>query len=452
MTLIIGGGITGLSLAFFLKKNGEDVTVLDANKKAGGVMQSDHLEGTLFDRGPNTLMQKKGRAEDALGVLLGDLGLKDEILLPEKAATKRYILRDNHLRPLPDSPPAFLTTDLFSLKAKLRLSLEPFIRRSARDTEETIAQFVKRRLGQEFLDYSIAPFIAGVYAGDTEQLSVQAAVPRIYALEQEYGSLIRAALARGKIGKGTGSPAGRQISFQDGLSYLPHRIAERLGESFLPEHRVSDIEKTPDGFRVTADHRGEKKIYDTKRLALALPADRTADLIASLLPKAADILREIPYVPIMSAAICLPRAAVSHPLDGYGALFPPIEKEALLGVLFSNSLYPGRAPKDQVLLTAYLGGALRPDLINRPDEALKEIITDTLTRHLGLTAPPSFIELTRYNKGLPQYTLGHLKRIKALTHAETLPNLQLTGNWRHGISVSDCILNARKLAEKLERS
>ena len=184
--VVIGAGISGLTTAYLLSKKGFDVKVLEKNTSVGGSIESVTENGFLFDRGPNSALE----TTPIIGQLIKELGLESELLYASKQANKRYILRDNNLHALPMSPPGLIKTKLFSTKAKLRLMAEPFIRRSNDGYYQSLAEFVKRRLGQEFLDYAINPFVAGVYAGKPEDLSVKSAFPKLYALEEKYGGLI----------------------------------------------------------------------------------------------------------------------------------------------------------------------------------------------------------------------------------------------------------------------
>ena len=310
--IIVGGGISGLAAAWFLHRKGVSVRLLEGGERLGGVIDSGRGNDFLVERGPNSTLQRPGREEDGLGRLIEQVGLEDRVVEAAPMAKKRFVMRGGRLRALPGSPPAMVTTRLFSWRAKLRLLGEPFVGRGR--GEETIAAFVERRLGREFLDYAVEPFVSGVYAGDPRVLSVQAAVPRVYALEENHGSLIRGAIAMGKAAEKTGAPAGRLVSFDQGMAVLPETIAAALpAGSVRTGCRVSGIEQHAGGWRVRSEGGGEER---AGRLVLAVPAAAAADLIEPLSTEAAGILGAIPYAPILSLAMAYDRERVGHRLDG----------------------------------------------------------------------------------------------------------------------------------------
>ncbi len=445
-TLIVGGGISGLSVAWFLHRRGVPVRVLEADGRTGGLIATERGDGWLVERGPNSTLQKPARPEDALGRLVDGLGLSARLLEAGRAGARRYVMRGGGLMALPGSPPAMLATGLFSLRAKLRLLAEPFIGRAGH--EETIAAFVERRLGREFLDYAVEPFVSGVYAGDPRSLSVRAAVPRIHRLEVEYGSLIRGAIALGKAAKGAGMPAGRLISFDRGMAALPEAIATALPPgSVRLGCRATSLRITAEGWEVGCEGPSGPAPERAERLILATPAGAAAALLEPLAPEAAALLRGIAYAPIVSAGLGYPRAAVGHPLDGFGFLVPRREGVRILGGLFSSTLFPDRAPPGQVLVTAFAGGATDPTVAEMEDRNLTALLHGDLARTLAIGAAPAPVHLFRHASAIPQYVLGHLERVDAIDRALTaLPRLHLRASWRDGVSVADCIRNGEDLA------
>ncbi|MEO5365263.1 MAG: protoporphyrinogen oxidase [Magnetococcus sp. WYHC-3] len=445
---VVGAGLSGLSTAWFAQQRGFSLRVIESRPQVGGTILTERLPGhRLVERGPNSTLQKPGDADDALGRLITALGLEGELLEAAPAARYRFVLRHGRLCALPTSPPGFVSSPLFSPAAKLRLLLEPFIGRAAR--EESVAEFVRRRLGQEFLDYAIEPFISGVYAGDPRQLSVRAAVARIHALEVRHGSLIRGALAQGKAHRQSGLPRGRMISFRQGMDTLPRRIAAALPEHCIVLHRAAArLEREDGGWRVLD---GEGEILARGRfLVLAVPAPVAAGLLRDLAPAAAQALEEIPYAPIHSAGLGFRRDHVTHALDGFGFLVPRREGVRLLGGLFSSTLFPGRAPEGEVLITAFLGGTQDPQAVTLDDGAVLAAMLRDLDRCLGLSGSPEFTLLTRYTRAIPQYTLGHQQRVATVDAAVAgLPGLLTRCNWRDGISVADCVRAAEKTAADL---
>jgi len=447
--VIVGAGISGLSAAWFLHRKGFAVRILEAGDRVGGVIDTDSVDGYLIERGPNSTMQKPGTPDDALGRIVEQTGLAQMLLEAAPAARKRFVMRGRRLMSLPGSPVQGITTKLFSWTAKLRLLAEPFIGRAV--DEETIARFVTRRLGREFLDYAIAPFVSGVYAGDPAALSVRAAVAKIYALERDHGSLIRGAIALRRLGKGAGMPAGRLVSFGGGMAVLPAAIAEALPIGTVgTQCRVDGL--THDGGEWRVRYNGPEGATQiaARHVLLAVPAGAAADLIEPLAPRASTLLRTIPYAPIVSAGLGYARQQVAHPLDGFGFLVPRVEGVRTLGGLFSSTLFPDRAPDGQVLITSFIGGTMDPDAVALDDDAVVGQIEADLAAALAIDGAPSLVRLSRYRAAIPQYTIGHLDRIAGIdAQLATLSGLHLCASWRDGISVGDCIRNGEKLAERL---
>ena len=245
----LGAGISGLATSYLLHKNGFDVTILEKKKEVGGSMESVYESNFLFDRGPNSGLE----TSPLIGQLVDELGLREQMIYANKKGNKRYILRNNQLFPLPMSPPAFLKTKLFSTSAKLRLMAEPFIGRSKDGYYQSIAEFVKRRLGKEFLDYAINPFVAGVYAGNPEDLSVKSAFPKLYELEEKYGGLIIGTIKSIKERKQRAEKSkqsAKMFSFKDGMQAFPAAVANYLESKVVTSADVYSIEKKENCFQL----------------------------------------------------------------------------------------------------------------------------------------------------------------------------------------------------------
>lgn len=447
--VIVGGGISGLSVAWFLHRKGFDVRVLEAGDRPGGVIDTDRADGFLAERGPNSTLQKPGGDEDALGRLVDQVGLGARLNEAGEAAKKRFVMRGGRLRPLPGSPPAFLTTRLFSLRAKIGLLREPFVGRA--DEEESIAAFVERRLGREFLDYAVEPFVTGVYAGDPRALSVRAAVPRIYALERDYGSLIRGAVALGKAGKAAGAPSGRLISFDAGMATLPAGIAAGLPAGVVCiGTRATALDPVDGGWEIAWSGPAGDGRLTAARVVLAVPAAAAADLVTPLSAEAARLLRAIAYAPILTLALGYERDQVGHPLDGFGFLVPRREGVRILGGLFSSTLFPDRAPAGQVLITAFIGGTADNEAVALADEDAVALVRADVERILAIRGAPCWRRLTRHPQAIPQYGLGHLDRVARIDELLAgFAGLHLRAAWRDGVSVADCIRNGERLADRL---
>jgi oxygen-dependent protoporphyrinogen oxidase len=432
--VVIGGGISGLTTAFLLARRGAKVTVLEAAPRVGGAMETLRDGPWRFEMGPNTVLE--GNAE--VTALIQECGLAGEKIIAAPSAKKRYLWKGGRLHALPGGPGGFLRTPLFSPGAKLRLLREPWIPRPQEGGEETIAAFVRRRLGQEFLDYAVGPFISGVYAGDPDRLAVRWAVPRIAALESEHGSLIRGALAKRKGPQ----PRGAMISFRDGLDTLPRRLAEEIGDvrtgvfcRRLVRAEGRFVAETGDG-AVSAD-----------QAVVAVPADVAARLLDDLTGGASRLFAEIPYAPVAVVSLGVRREDVAHPLDGFGFLVPRKEGLSVLGCLFPSTLFPGRAPEGHAALVAFIGGRMNPEIVAEDDGAIYAAVRQELGRALGLRGEPVFHNVRRWPRAIPQYELGHgrfVARAEAIERDH--PGLRIGGNFLRGISVPDCIRNATALA------
>jgi oxygen-dependent protoporphyrinogen oxidase len=446
--VVVGAGLSGLTAAFRLAQQGIRLRVIESAERPGGVIGSVRRDGALYERGPNSGLD----TTPLINELLAAAGIAGERLDASAEAARRYILRDGRLAALPTSPPAFLATSLFSWKAKLALLREPFVRPAAPDAEETVAAFVRRRLGDEFLDYAIEPFVAGIYAGDPEKLSVPAAFPRLAALEQKYGSLIRGQIIGARERKRSAEKAKNaavSFSFRDGMQTLTDALARGLPIDCGV--RAAGLRREADGtFVVDCERREERFGLRAGSVVLALPAYAAAPLVERIAPEAAAALGAIVYPPVATIASCYRRADVAHPLDGFGFLAPRRESPPILGCLFSSSMFSGRADASTVLLTTFVGGVRSAPLALKSEQELAADVKAALQVYLG-AGEPLWQVVTRWPQAIPQYTLGHLQRMAAVERAEaSAPGLRFCANWRGGVSVADCIKSAHASVEAVQ--
>jgi oxygen-dependent protoporphyrinogen oxidase len=446
--LVIGAGISGLATAWWLQSGGRKVTVIESASRAGGTIGTIRDSGYLIETGPNSTLE----TSPLIAQLLGETGTNAGRIYANPAAKNRFILRDGVLLPLPMSPPAFLGTRLFSAAAKLGLLRELFVARSSPDSEETVAQFVRRRLGAEFLDYAINPFVAGVYAGDPERLSVRAAFPRLFEIEQKYGGLIRGQIQGAKErkrSKEVSKQAAPMLSFADGMQTLTDGVAARMADLRLGT-RATGMARRDAGWEVNAAGPQGALTLRAKTVVLATPAAAAAPLMQPHAQSASDALDAIPYPPVASVASAYARADVAHALDGFGFLVPKKEQRRILGTIFSSTLFGHRAPDGMVLLTTFVGGMRQPELAQLDETAIAALVQDELVSLLGVRAAPQRIWVNRWKHAIPQYTLGHLSRMAAIDEAErALPGLFFCANYRGGISVADCIKSSRAASDRV---
>lgn len=443
---IIGAGITGLTAAYRLHRENIPVTVYEAGPRVGGPMQTISRDGYLAECGPNSILE----TSPLISNLVNEVGLESRRVYCNPAAKKRFIVRDGQAVPAPDSAKAFFATRLFSTAAKLRLCGEPFVGRSHED-EEALGDFVRRRLGQEFLDYAINPFVGGIYAGDPELLSVQQAFPKLHAVEQEYGSLIlgqflgtRERKRRGEVSK----QSAPMFSFDTGLETLPNAIAAKLGDSVRLNSPVILLRKTDLGWEVTTDETFEEH----SAVLLSVGAHQLARMRveAEGFPNLAP-LAEVVYPPVASVTLGFRRIDVPASLDGFGVLVPQAEELNILGTLFTSSLFPNRAPERHVTLTSYIGGARAPHLAQKSRPEIVDLVVNDLRKLLGVTGAQTFEHCFVFPEAIPQYNVGYGRFKRLMSDAEAAAaGLFISGNARCGISLSDSILSAHKGAENLE--
>jgi len=435
--LVVGAGISGLTTAFHLARGGRRVAVAEASGRVGGAIQTHDDGPWRFELGPNTVLENHA----AVTRLIAETGLEAEKLTASPQAKRRYLWKGGRLVPLPSGALSFLGTPLFPAGAKLRLLREPWIPPARPESEESIAVFVRRRLGQAFLDYAVGPFVSGVYAGDPERLSVRWAVPKIYALERDHGSLIRGAFAKRK----GPSPGGAMISLRGGLEDLPRRLAREIGDVRIGVACGRVLRG--DGGYVIETSQGS---LAARRVVVSTPADTTAGLLADLTAGASLRLQDIPYAAVAVVSLGYRRADVAHPLDGFGFLVPRQEGLRILGCLFPSSLFPARAPEGHVALSAFVGGSLDPETPRAPEESILSTVEAEVARALGTRAAPVFRLVRRWPRAIPQYELGHGRFVELGQELESrYPGLHLGGNWLRGVSVPDCIKNSTDLAEEI---
>ena len=440
---VIGSGIAGLTAAYRLRQHGADVTVLEAAERPGGVIQTQQREGFLVEHGPNSL-----RPTPLLETLIRELGLEEERVWAHDTATRRYIVRDEEPLPIPTSLTSFLTTDLFSTSAKLGLLMEPFVSsQSRKDGDESLADFTRRRLGSEVLDYAVAPFVGGVFAGDPETLSARHSFERLVQWESEYGSLFWGGFRTSNSSQAD-IPSGL-YSFRSGLSTLPTALADALSGSIELNAPVSEITGDGESWHVQLGTDGSPEMA-FERLICTVPLYQLNHLSLDT-PVDLDPLDEVYYPPLQVVALGFDRSAVKHPLDGFGLLVPPVEsKYDILGTLFSSTLFPGRAPSNKVLLTTFVGGARNPDLALRGESEIQDVVERDLNELLGTTGSPVFSHHVHWKNAIPQYVQGYGRVKRTLDSLEAAhPSLAFAGNYRQGVSVGDTVASGAAAAERI---
>jgi oxygen-dependent protoporphyrinogen oxidase len=444
---IIGAGITGLTAAFALKRRGIPVTVYEAGPRAGGVISSERRDGFLAESGPNTIIE----TAPEISQLIRDLDLEQRRLYSSPAVRARFIVRDKRPVQVPSSPIGMITTRLLSANAKFALLRERFIAPKHDDNDESLAEFVARRFGPEFVDRFADPLVAGIYAGDPRKLSARHALPRLAQLETKYGSIMKGQVAVARECKKTGQiPRNRapSFSFDEGLQVLPDTLAAQVGDAVKLSTPVTRLVQRGDAWGViTAD--GEVE-YDA--VIYCGTAYQLAQLqIVAHAPMDLSPFSEIRYAPVASVVLGFKRADVTHPCEGFGVLIPNVEGFKILGTIFSSALFPNRAPKDYVLLTSYIGGERHPELTELKAEEMIRLTCDDLRVLLGVKGKPVFEHLTLYSKAIPQYNVGYARFKTLMDEIESKARgLFFAGHFRDGVALGDLIVAGKNVATRID--
>ncbi|HMI52323.1 MAG TPA: protoporphyrinogen oxidase [Candidatus Saccharimonadales bacterium] len=450
--LVVGGGVSGLVCTHALRKAGVEARLVEAGSHAGGVILSGRMDGYLIEGGPQSFT-----ATPALLDVVRDLELTEELVeAPAKAA--RYVLVDGQLQQVPMSPPAFLGSSLFSMSTKWSLVRDAVGKSKAPAEEESVAAFVRRKFTEELLEKAVGPMVSGIYAGDPEQLSLRAAFPAVFEAEESLGSVIRGMKKKSKEPDGS-QPAGRLLSFKNGNETLMRALAANLGSALRTGMEVLRIRNEGSGH----GRRGSRFVLEAlgaagletiiaDRLVMATPADVAAHLLEQSAAEVQVPLREIVYAPMAVVSLGYAASSIGRTLDGFGFLVPRSAGIRILGSVWNSFLFPGRAPDGNVLMTTFIGGATDAAAVSLSDEELAAIAHQELVPILGITGEPSFSNVVRYERAIPQYNLGHTARVDRMEKSRaSYKNLWLTGNYLQGPSVGACVEHAVKVARDVAK-
>lgn len=460
--IVVGGGISGLASAYLLREKAKnagialEITVVEKEDRTGGKIWSKKTDGYLCEWGPNGFLDSKPQTLD----LCRELKVDSRLLRSNDNARKRFIYSGGVLHRLPENGPSFLKSRLISWPGKLRLALEPtpFIAKAPEGVDETLAAFGRRRLGDEALRKLIAPMVSGIFAGDPETMSLVSCFPRIAELEREYGGLVKAMarlakkkkqeIAEGKAVASAAGPGGVLTSFRGGIQTLTDILNERLGKDMLVI-----------GAEVTGVSRGNSVPYrvqtgarelDADIVVLATPAYATAQVLDGVAGGMSATLNQIPYATMTVVCFGYEQEKIAHDLNGFGYLIPKAEGMNILGTLWDSSIFENRAPEGKVLLRSMMGGACFPEYIKLSDVEVVRTVRDNLKTIMGIKEAPEFVRVFRHEKAIPQYTVGHGRRLAALEElGKAHPGLFLTGNSYRGIGLNDCVAAANRTADEV---
>jgi protoporphyrinogen/coproporphyrinogen III oxidase len=439
---ILGAGITGLTAAHRLTQRGHRVRVFEASDRVGGAIGTELTDGWLIEAGPNSLLA----GEPAVDALIAELGLGTEQVFANPLARNRYIVRGGKPIAAPLSPPAFLASPLFSFGAKLKVLAELRLRPRVRTTDLSLAEFGRAHFGREFVEYALNPFVSGVYAGDPRKLSARHAFPKLWALEQQHGSLLRGQMAAAKARRMDPASPNRTgiFSFRRGLQSLTDALAARLPSGSLAMNARIEalLPGRPWSVIWNDGHRTATESFDG--VIAALPAPALAQLrFGTLGERPLAALETVEHPPVSALFLGYPRSDVPHPLNGFGLLVPEVEQRSLLGVLFSSTLFPGRAPADHVALTVMVGGTRQPHLARLPTEQLLAAVEPDLGQLLGVRGSPVFQRHRFWPRAIPQYALGYETHLETMAATErSHAGLFVGGQARDGISAGERLARA----------
>jgi oxygen-dependent protoporphyrinogen oxidase len=447
--VIIGAGLTGLTLGYYLKKSGIPFKILEKDSRTGGVIQTIKEDGFLYETGPNTGVI--GNPEVA--ELFEDLKENCILEIADTKAKKRLIWKKIKWHSLPSGPLSAIRTPLFRLKDKFRILGEPF-RKAGTNPLESVADLVRRRLGKSFLDYAIDPFIAGIYAGNPEKLVTKYALPKMYALEQDYGSLIKGGLKKSKLNKGNlrMSKATREVfSAKGGLGSLTDALSKEVTSvNIILEAQNVVSNKTEKGFLTSFQTKNKELAIQSKYLVSTVGAYSLGYILPFINPDKLEPITNLEYAKVVLTLLGY-KEWFGNDINAFGGLVPSKEKKNILGILFTSSFFSNRAPSGGALLSVFLGGSRLPMAIDMSDEEIKELVLAHIKEMMATNQEPDLIKIVRYPHAIAQYEASSKERIEAIEALENeYSGLILGGNIRDGIGLADRIKQGRLIAEEIQ--
>ena len=462
--VVIGAGLSGLAAAQRLAARAAaaarkpfEVVLIDAKGRAGGAIWTRQHGGFTLEGGADSFITNKPQAVE----LCRELGLESRLIPTDNRYRRSFVVRQGRLAPVPEgfvlmAPNRLLpllTTPILSARGKLRMFMEPLIPRKSEEGDESLAAFVRRRLGREVLERLVQPLVGGIYTADPADLSLKATLPQFAAMEREHGSLFRAARHQVKKTRivereSAGARYGLFLTIDDGMETLTRKLVESLPPGTLrlntPVRRVGRNEAN-DLWRVELL---DGPPIDARAVLLTTESHAAARLLDGFDPELALHLRSIPYASSVIANVAYRRDQVAHPLDGFGAVVPAIENRSILAVSFTSVKFPSRAPAGTVLMRVFIGGATQPELFDLSEPEVETLIARELGELLGVTGTPLLMEIARHARAMPQYTLGHLDRVGSIrARLSAHSGLLIAGNAFDGVGIPDCIRSGQTAAE-----
>jgi protoporphyrinogen/coproporphyrinogen III oxidase len=434
---IIGAGISGLSAAYHLQKAGVDYIVLESSDHAGGFINTKTPDNYILDCGPNSIL-----CDEEIMSFLKELDLEEDMLFANETGKSRYILKNGKYRKLPDNPFALLNSSFFSWSTKIKILIEPF-KPSAPEKDETLAHFFERRFSKEVVDYALNPFLSGIYAGDPEELLVQETFPMLAEYENKYGSVLKGIIKNAGARK-------TSLNFKKGMQSLTDKLAKQINNIHYNQ-RIRNIVRDGKGFKIETEGNGIGDTLQFTQLIIATPSYIAGSLLQNISAKHANSFSKINYAPMSLVHTVFNKKDITSELNGFGGLNPKIENQFSAGCLWTSSVFNNRVPEDKVLFTSFVGGRQYMEQATQDQELIKQEIAKELSRHFGIKGSPVFQQTCYWEKALPQYDKILSEARKNAIELEK-ENIFICSNWFQGVSLSDCIKNGKKSAEKISNN
>ena len=447
--VIIGAGLTGLSLAVQLKKRGFSIVIIEKSNRIGGQIRTIHEQGFVIESGPNT---GSGASKEVLG-LFNDLSSYCEIEFAREESEKRLIWKNEKFHVLPSGLLGGITTPLFTIKDKIRILGEPW-RKKGVDPDETVGAMAKRRLGKSFVDYAVDPFLSGIYAGDAYSLITRHALPKLYNLEQNYGSFIRGGIAKSKEAKKNGEVNTKKgiFSTKGGMEKLPQAMGKYIGlENIILSSENLLIQSEDGEWKVVCRKNGTELSFNSRHVITTVGAYALSDLLPFISQSEMNKITNVRYAPIVQIAVGV-KDKLNLDFKAFGGLLSSKDMEDFLGILFPSSCFEGRAPEKGVLFSFFMGGMKRKELTELSDYEIKEKVIKSFHRMLGfpIDKKPDLIRIFRYKHAIPQYEKSSEERFKTIKGIEDkYVGLHIAGNLRDGIGMAHRITQASVLGKEI---
>ena len=433
-TIILGAGISGLTLGHYLNNRDKDFLIFESCKCIGGNISTKNKKGFICENGPNTVLINNESVQN----LISDLKIKNDIIYPNNNNNKRFLIKKGKLIKIPQSFTQFIMSNILSLSAKIRIVFEIFIKKS--NNSLSVYDFFKKRFGIEFHDVLIEPFLTGVYAGNTRKMSMKYVLKKIWELEQNYGSVIL-----GFIKKKSGNISPKSFNFKNGLSDLTNTIQQKIKDKIKFNSKITSISKIGNLYEITVNNDIKYRCY---RLISTIPAYALSEIIFD--KKLSQILKKIYYCPIYVLHLGIEKQKIKDDISGFGVLTKPSDNKSFLGIIFNSRIFPHVAPSEKDLMTVMVGGTRQEQLLKTDKDLLFDRIVSDIRKLISYNGQIIMKHDFLWEKGIPQYGLDHDYITKEIKNFENKnKDFHVMGNYVNGISVSDCIEKASILSKRL---